>query len=78
MSCVCNKLNDDSRSYIFRIRYLFCTKAEITGITEFKIPVALLLQLCITARLRQAFYSQTVIDQCRHISAKILEQENTA
>lgn len=37
-----------------------------------------LLQLCITARWRQTFYSQTVMGQCRHILTEILEQENTS
>lgn len=37
-----------------------------------------LLQLCITAGLRQTFYSQTVMEQCRHIFTEILEQENAS
>lgn len=52
--------------------------AEATGIIQFKIPLALLRRLYISARLRQTFYIQTVMEQGRYILTKILEQENAA
>lgn len=51
--------------------------AEVKGIIQFKMPLALLLQLYITARLWQTFYIQTVTEKCRCILTKILEYEIT-